>query len=238
MDVKIVEKIQKLLALSESSNQHEAELSMLKAQEILAKHKLSLKEVMNFKIYDSAIKNRISNISFTKAKWKARLAQLIADNFGCYMYFKTRNSRIHTVTFFGREEDIEVCNIVFEYAIDCIGSTVKRIKYDNIKLGLSTRGLENDYAQGFINGLRDKFEEQKQNNQEWGLVLVKDAGVVEAYKDLERTFTRTINTDMRFQGNYEVYNQGLKDGRKFSISDKIAEGDNEEVLSLASGNPT
>jgi uncharacterized protein YoaH (UPF0181 family) len=35
---KIVEKIQKLLALSESSNENEAKLSMLKAQELLAKH--------------------------------------------------------------------------------------------------------------------------------------------------------------------------------------------------------
>lgn len=171
MDTKLIEKIKKLLALSESSNEHEAELSMLKAQELLAKHKLSLKEVKEFKIINSAIKENISKISFTKAKWKAQLARLIADNFGCYLYFKTRRS--HTITFFGREEDIAVCNIVLEYAVDCIDSVVKRLKYQYIRDGYSTRGLENDYAIGFITGLQRKFEEQKKVNQEWGLFLLK-----------------------------------------------------------------
>ena len=56
MDIKVVEKIKKLLALSESSNEHEAKVSLLKAQELLAKHKLSLKEVKEFKIYNNSIK--------------------------------------------------------------------------------------------------------------------------------------------------------------------------------------
>lgn len=120
MDIKLIEKIKKLLALSESSNKHEAESALLKAQELLAKHKLSIKEVKEFKINNSAIKEKISNITFTKAKWKAQLARLIADNFGCYFYFKVRYSK--AITFFGREEDITVCNIVLEYAIDCINS--------------------------------------------------------------------------------------------------------------------
>ena len=45
MDTKVIEKIQKLLALSESSNENEAHAAMLRAQALLAKHKLSLKEV-------------------------------------------------------------------------------------------------------------------------------------------------------------------------------------------------
>lgn len=88
MNIKVVDKIQKLLALSESSNEHEAKASMLKAQELLARHKLSLKEVQEYKISD--IKERRSKITFTRAKWKAQLAGLIADNFGCYHYFRTR----------------------------------------------------------------------------------------------------------------------------------------------------
>ena len=42
MDEKLIEKIKKLLALSESSNENEAKIAMLKAQELLAKHKLSI----------------------------------------------------------------------------------------------------------------------------------------------------------------------------------------------------
>lgn len=231
MNTKIVEKVQKLLALSESSNLHEAEAAMLKAQELLMKHKLSLKDVKEFKILNSDIKENVTKITFTKAKWKAKLARLVADNFGCYIYFKTRYS--HAITFFGREEDVTVCNIVLEYAIDCIGSVVKRLKYQNIKEGYSTKGLENDYALGFIAGLRYKFEEQKKSNQEWGLVLVKDQEVTEAY-DLIK-FKRSINTDTRYHGQSDAYKKGVKDGERFSISDKITQGEAEENLALNSG---
>lgn len=45
MNEKIVLKIKKLLALSKSENQHESQNAMLKVQEMLMKHKLSLKDV-------------------------------------------------------------------------------------------------------------------------------------------------------------------------------------------------
>lgn len=231
MNIKVVEKIKKLLALSESSNENEAQISLLKAQELLAKYKLSLKEVKEFKIYNSSIKEKVSTVSFTKAKWKSELAQLIADNFGCYHFFKTRGTNV--ITFFGREEDIIVCNIVLEYAVDCINNTVKKLRYQYSKEGYSTKGLENDYALGFIEGLNNKFEEQKRKNQEWGLVLVKDAEVVESYGN--KKFKRSIDTSTQFKGYKEAYYQGCKEGEKFSISDKIADGETEEQLDLSEG---
>ena len=229
MDTKIVEKIKKLLALSESSNKHEAELSILKAQELLAKHKLSLKEVNQFEINNNTIKENITNITFTKAKWKASLARVIAENFSCYLYYKTRFT--HTITFFGREEDVLVCNIVLEYAIDCICNVVKRLRYQYKKDGYSTRGLENDYALGFVGGLREKFQEQKKANQEWGLILVKDKEVVESYEKIK--FKKSINTGTQYHGHADAYEQGFVDGKKFSISDKITDGKTEDIFALA-----
>ncbi|WP_312907952.1 DUF2786 domain-containing protein [Tissierella praeacuta] len=233
MDTKIIEKIQKLLALSESSNEHEAQASMLKAQQLLVKHKLTIREVKEFKVYSSPIKEQKTKVTFTKGKWKANLAKIIAHNFGCYHFFKTR--RTHTITFFGREEDIIVCNIVLEYAIDCINSVVKKLRYQYLREGYSTKGLENDYAMGFIVGLEKKFEEQKKDNQEWGLVLAKDSQVIEAYEDIKKGFTGSINTNTSFKGYTEIFEKGFEDGNQFSISDKITEGDEKEFLSIASG---
>jgi hypothetical protein len=120
-----------------------------------------------------------------------------------------------------------------EYAIDCIESTVKRLRYQYSRNGYSTKGLENDYALGFIAGLEKKFEEQKRANQEWGLVLAKDKEVVEAHSEIE--FKRIIDTNTQFQGYLEVYRKGREDGERFSISDKIAEGTADETLALTSG---
>ena len=216
MDNRIVDKIRKLLALSESSNEHESKLAMLKAQELLAKHKMTLKDVENADKVE--VKKHYTDVTFTKAKWKGRLASIIADNFGCYVFYSTRNT--HRIVFLGKEEDVLVCEIVLSYAIDCINSSVARLRREYYREQLSAKGLESDYAMGFLDGLESSFDKQKSDNQEWGLVLVKDEVVVKSYEDM--TFTRTVYTDEKFKGHDEAYTQGVKDGEKFSITDKIA----------------
>ncbi|MBP2032742.1 hypothetical protein J2Z42_001416 [Clostridium algifaecis] len=225
MDTKIVEKIKKLLALSESSNEYEAKVAMLKVQELLVKYKLSMKEVKDYKICSSKVLTKKTKISFTSAKWKGRLASLIADNFSCYCYYKIKRTNI--ITFLGREEDVTVCNIVLEYAIDCIASETNRIKYQYRRDGYSTVGIVSDYAIGFISGLNDKFEEQKRKNQEWGIILAKDTEVTEQYENID--FNRSINLNQKFKGNSDVLEQGIEDGRKFSISDKVEQGKSGEI---------
>ena len=224
MDIKLVERIKKLLALSQSSNENEAHLAILKAQMLLAKHKLTMKEVNEFKINNSSVKEKVSGITFTKAKWKAHLAQIIADNFGCYIYFKTYRS--NKIVFLGREEDALICNIVLEYAIDCINSNVQRIRYIFIKKGCSTKGVENDFALGFTTGMQHKFEEQKNKNQECALILVKDNEVNEAYYN--KKFVKSVDTTVEVKRDEGLFTIGYKEGRKFSISDKIASSDDTE----------
>lgn len=225
MENNIIIKIKKLLALSESSNEYEAKVAMLKAQELLAKHKLSLKEIEEHE--DINVMEGKTNITFRQGKWKGKLADLIAENFGCYHYYRT--NRTHTIIFMGKDEDVTACKMVLEYAVDSINSVVNRLRYQYRKEGYSTKGLENDYALGFIEGLEYAFEEQKQENQEWGLVLARDKEVVEAYEKKE--FIGSINTNTNFQGFNEAYFKGVEDGEKFSISDKIV-GDEKGTLQI------
>lgn len=65
-----------------------------------------------------------------------------------------------------------------------------------------------------------------------GLALVKDKEVVEAHSQIK--FTGSVNTNTKFQGFSDAYYEGHEDGERFSISDKIAEGDAPEILALAS----
>lgn len=225
MESNIILRIKKLLALSESSNEHESKLAMLKAQELLVKHKISLKQIENHK--DVTVKEGKTNITFRQGKWKGQLADVIAENFGCYHFYRT--NKTHTIMFMGKDEDVTVCKIVLEYAIDCISSVVKKLRYEYQKEGYSTKGLEGDYALGFIEGLKNAFEKQKGENQEYGLILIKDKEVVEAYEN--KRFIGTINTDTKMQGFNEVYEKGIEDGENFSISDKIA-GEEEKILEL------
>jgi hypothetical protein len=104
VDSGIILKIQKLLALASSSNENEAQAAMMKAQEMLAKYKLSMKDVQSRRPESKAVK-RCTAVTFTKAAWKGHLASVIADNFCCYMYLLT--ARSHQVVFMGLPEDAE-----------------------------------------------------------------------------------------------------------------------------------
>lgn len=42
---KVIDKVKKLLAMTESEYENEAESAMLKAQELLAKHQLTMKDI-------------------------------------------------------------------------------------------------------------------------------------------------------------------------------------------------
>ena len=71
MNKEVIEKIKKLLALSESSNEHESSTAMLQVQKLLVKHKLSMKEVEEYGEKEPInVVNDMSDICMTTGKWK------------------------------------------------------------------------------------------------------------------------------------------------------------------------
>jgi len=84
-------------------------------------------------------------------------------------------------------------------------------------LGLNIDGvaLRNDYVSGFLKGLSDKLrEQQKANEAEWGLVLVKDTDVVAKYESMN--FTKGKASKVSSSGDAEAYSAGVKQGKAFS----------------------
>lgn len=125
-------KIQKLLALSKSSNENEAQNAMLKAQSLLIKYKLSIKDVEHHNPESIKVNENSTGIKFKGSSWKSNLANVITNNFGCYLFY--RSWRSHEICFYGKEEDVIICGIMLEYAIKCINSNgdklVKKLKQD------------------------------------------------------------------------------------------------------------
>lgn len=219
MNKEVIEKIKKLLALSESSNEHESNTAMLQVQKLLVKHKLSMKEVEEFEKEVVNVVNDMSDICLTTGRWKGSLALVICENFGCYCYSQKKNGKTY-VTFVGKDSDVVVCKIVLEYAIDCIKSRVTSFKRQFKREGRSTKGLEATYALSFIQGLKKAFEEQKKaNEQEWGLVLVKDPEVEKAWSQLTLRKTKYRPTVVN---DIDIVNSAYNDGKRFSVSDRIA----------------
>ena len=231
----IILKIQKLLALSKSSNENEAQNAMLKAQQLLIKYKLSIKDVEVYSRESIKVESFDTEQRFRGKSWKSNLAHVIADNFSCYTYFDIScnyRSKVYSACFYGKEEDVVICNIMFTYASKCINSEgdklVKRMKQDRRRKYF--KGIKDDYALGFIAGLKQKFNEQIRNNTEWGLVIQKDQVVMDRYKEFSKEFGR-VKAQKEFYKHSDAFKLGQEDGRKFDISDKIEnEGENDLML--------
>lgn len=213
----VILRIQKLLALSESPNENESRVAMLKAQELLFKYKLSIQDIEDSKYDKDCIVKEVTDITFTKAKWKGILAETIARNFYCSVYFlRVRTNR---VVFIGKKEDVYVCRLVYNYAIDCIYSKVKYMQCIYKREGKSIKGLETDYALGFIKGLRSSFCKQKLSNKELALSII-GSGKLDRIKSLINA-KRSINMNSKLSGFYNEFKQGQNDGENFNISNRI-----------------
>lgn len=216
----IISKIQRLLALSKSSNENESQNAMIMAQRLLIKYKLSIKEVELYKKEDVKVGENRTGIKFRGSNWKSNLAQVIANNFGCYLFYKTNRTR--EICFYGKEGDVTICNIMLEYAIKSVNQNgdklIKKLKQDKRRKHFNR--IKDDYALGFIKGLDERFKEQVNSNKEWALVIVKDQIVIDKYDEFSSNFG-TIETKIKFNKHLFAFDIGKEDGKNFDISNRI-----------------
>lgn len=217
---KIIERVKKLLALANSSNENESESAMLKAQELMAKHKLQMKDISIEE--KSKVIDEESNFEYTvKTQWKGNLALNIAENFGCHAYIEFYNigrRRKINLCFIGEEDNVEMTKVVYEYALKVCEERIKNIQKEYKKNNLSTRGIQQNYGLGFARGLKEQYKEQLRKNQDWGIIVVKSKEVMEAIDN--KNFKKN-NSKVKYERN-EHYESGYSDGKKFNTQTVLA----------------
>jgi hypothetical protein len=207
---KLIDKIRKVLALTENTNKNEAENAMLMAQKLLAENNMTIQDISPEEkkkhVLNSAVK-----VARRFSWWKIKLSLIIAKNFKCYTY-RSKIKYINTkMCFIGLEEDVEIATDVFNYAVEVIKINYKRYIRENGYT--NTRGVKNEYILGFLDGLRDKFNEQINKNN-WALVIIKDPIVDEEYKKLKvREIKSTLN--IQLNRNSDDREAGYKQGKNF-----------------------
>ncbi|MDR0703035.1 MAG: DUF2786 domain-containing protein [Azoarcus sp.] len=86
----IVSKIQKCLALSKSSNEHEAAAALRQAQKLMEKFKISELDVRAAEAMEC---RAAAGAAITVVAWESCLAQVIAEAFGCKVFLATAYPR-------------------------------------------------------------------------------------------------------------------------------------------------
>lgn len=221
----VIRKVQKLFALANDGNKtsDESDTAMLMAQKLLAKHRLSMKdiEMANGKQSRKAIYG--DGTEYTRLQWWMKtLAMTISENFKCYTFVQHSYKKTKIV-FLGLEEDIELCKMVYNFAVASIKfHSEQYMKFRGISgdRGL-TMSIKNDYISGYLQGLSDKFKEQV-SRENWGLILVKDALVVKEYNNLSLKAGKSSKRSSR--GDADAKAKGYTDGMNFSHGQRTITG--------------
>lgn len=223
----VKEKIAKLLALSGSPNEKEAQEALLKARELMAKHKLSPEECQGQS--GAKVVMRTVGIECTKMTdpWAVQLGAVIGRRYCCEVYrgIPYHGSKKIIVGFVGLEDDFEVCSRIYRYAYECVQRWCRRNRAlrKNQYSGKELREMCNAYGWGFCRGLEAAFAEQDQEHQEWGLVLSLPQAVEDVVNKMGK---RSSYGKADLNGWRSKYaNAGYAEGKKFAPERQLEASD-------------
>ena len=115
MNEKIIEKIRKLLEMTQENgaSENEAMVAALRAQELMAKYNIDLIDVQGVHTLEEEICDIMIDMTeyeHVSTKWSIRLAGIIAGNFRCKVYTIGKSA----VVFYGFKTDAKIASDVFK----------------------------------------------------------------------------------------------------------------------------
>lgn len=215
IDLKIVDKIKKLLRLSKSDQPGEANNALRKAQELMSKHGISVTETTEME--EAPITHIIKETTSGLSSNRRELATAMSKHFRVRVLLAGGLSgRIEVV---GRPEDIQVFIEVFEwtylvfkkFAKKAIEAKKEEFKdYSNVKWTRSDSiKFQNTYFQGFVVGVIKSLEDNVKEN---ALVVVVP-GAVEKMVDEIKTGTCKSQRRASYE-DVDMFMNGLRDGKE------------------------
>lgn len=231
----VKEKIKKLLALSnDGANDHESYAALRRAQELMAKYKIANSDISQSEEKQECIKRKTVFSYGTRSSdhYLNSLAQIISENFCCVNFISTTpGTQTHTVWFMGMEDDVSICIEAMHIANNTIIKGYNKVYKDMCEVyernyipAKYFNPMKEGYIKGYLSGLKDALDSQKEEHQEWGLVLVAPQEAKDYYASLtNRDFGGPPTID------YGYYDKGYEEGKKFSLHTKINSNNSKNI---------
>lgn len=211
----IVEKIKKLLALSTSSNEHEAALAAARAQELMTKYAIEEDALVDGAKRKEPIETVGLNIRgegfhLNRGKiprWQALLAYVLAPNFFCRSFYAPGTD----VYVAGRKTDREVLEATFWY----LRGEIERLaneKWEALPADYHLHGKtwKASFYEGAVRVIAERLEQNqaelaKTHNEATSIVLVNRRKDVDDYIDQKHALRkssaqRNIHADGYYAG--------------------------------------
>ncbi len=226
----VKEKIAKLLALADSPNEKEAQAALLKAWELMAKHKLrpeECREKQSVKVVKQTVGVECTQMTDT---WIPELAVVIGERYCCKAYrTHAKGAKKVTMGFIGLEDDFEVCRRIYLYACQCVKARCEDIRArERGRSATELREMCNASGWGFCYGLDDAFRGQEKEHQEWGLVLA----VPQAVKDVVSSMGAPSTYGQENTGGWRAKyaDAGYAEGKKFVPGQQMEPGNEKRNI--------
>jgi hypothetical protein len=206
----IIQKIKKLLSLSQSSNQHEAALAASMAQKFMLEHKLSIGDID----LAGAEKSPVSEVfvtddmgAFKMMAWKGTLLYGISLLNGCttLRYPKNRFQLI------GRESDRQVV----EYLACFLMREIERLAFADYEAqGFQDKKGRWNWAQAFgvgaariiIQRMRDEQKEMEQSDTRVTALIVRENAALKDFMTVAHPHIRTLRSKTTIRSNQALTN--------------------------------
>ncbi len=231
VDNSIIEKIQKLLALANSPNEHEAKAATARANALLIKYNLSLQQVEDHE--SEYVVDKVASSGYTlKPHWN-NLIHLLQKYFfvkivilktfdgyssGEYAYEKSARTRYKkTFQILGTKENAQIANYIFHYLDRVYPELWKDVYERNANLKPNDK---QSYFDGLTEGISILLEETKMRvEEEYGLVLVKDPKLQKFVEENSNGKYGSGGGSDNF--NKELYDKGVQDGKGVTLRKPI-----------------
>ena len=222
---KVIDKIEKLLALAGSDNENEAKSAMMKARELMAKYEIKREQLREGQEEERAIVHYTSPPFHDD--WCKMIASVIADNFRSRVISSSRRGSggAYRLKFFGYDEDAEICINIFNYAVKVIRNRFATLRAIYADAGREFgRNEKMNYVEGFCYGLERNFEDQKAQSESFALALIVPPAVCEYVDNIPGL---TESAGRKYESNKEhalLRKTGYIDGKNFQNA-----GDKERI---------
>jgi hypothetical protein len=227
--VKILERVKKLLALGESPNEAEASSAVAKAHDLLKQYNLDIKDI---EVEDSEVVDEVYMESGRTQSWKVALMINIADANYSLMYDKPkvvgRGQRLKTTStfrFVGKPQNVAVCMMMADYLLQAI---------DRLAKGQAGNGRSEieSYKAGVADNLIARLKEMKKKDiiiPDSRALVVQEKAVVDKFV-ADNLKLKSSPLSSSAKKNWSAYAQGRADGNRIPLNEQIGSRPNSTMV--------
>jgi hypothetical protein len=214
----VLEKIKKLLALSTSSNPHEASLATAKAQELLAQYNIELSQIQTS---EPASPYEQTALSTGSRVWRRQLLGVIARHNFCDTVYDSEEKQTMLI---GERHNSEVVQYLYTYLVRLLESMATEA-YRQSTSHLPAITWKDSFYAGALRSINQRLREQQSqfaatSSECRSLVVVKS----EELQEVVHRFHPNLRTGrakavVRCDGYYN----GIKAGRTVALNQALTE---------------